>query len=283
MRHLFCECVAARSAMNKINQAPGAGQTHMGLLDATINDMLLQTSVTKRNAIRLLCFSLAVWRTRGQFVESKSSPETICACAATKIKDSYFKIFKSRTTFKKKATREEDKRQLDTLMLSLPPGIDIYTDGSSLTNPGPAGAGIYVKSALNIQPIFKSVSLGEASNNDAELCALHEATQIIENKIHLAPAHTPVYVFIDSTTTIKVGLGYTRSTSMPVKANATAINLRRIALHNPIYLIWCPAHIGIIGNEVADFLAKRGAAGVSSMECPPQDFLNSVNFDDAVT
>ena len=70
---------------------------------------------------------------------------------------------------------------------------------------------------------------------------------------------------------------------MPVKANAIATNLRRIALRNPIYLIWCPAHIGIIGNEVADFLAKRGAAGVSSMECPPHDFLNSVNFDDAVS
>ena len=35
--------------------------------------------------------------------------------------------------------------------------------------------------------------------------------------------------------------------------------------------------------EVADFLAKRGAGGVSSMERPPQAFLQSVNFDDAVT
>ena len=72
---------------------------------------------------------------------------------------------------------------------------------------------------------------------------------------------------------------------MPVnyKANTIATNLRRIALHNPIYLIWCLAHmashiIGTIGNEVADFLAKRGAAGVSSMECPPQDFLNSLTM-----
>ena len=107
--------------------------------------------------------------------------------------------------------------------------------------------------------------------------------QIIDNKIHLAPPHTPVYVFIDSTTTIKVGLGYTRNTSMPVKANATVALLSKIACYNPIYLIWCPAHIGIIGNEVADFLAKRGAGGVSSMELPPQAFLQSVNFDDAVT
>ena len=53
MRHLFCECKAVRSAMNKIMQEPTAGQTHMGLLVATINDMLFQVSVTKRNAIRL--------------------------------------------------------------------------------------------------------------------------------------------------------------------------------------------------------------------------------------
>ena len=106
---------------------------------------------------------------------------------------------------------------------------------------------------------------------------------IIDNKLHLAPPNTPVYVFIDSTTTIKVGLGYTRSTSLPNKANATVALLSKIAYYNPIYLIWCPAHIGIIGNEVADFLAKRGAGGVSSMERPPQAFLQSVNFDDAVT
>ena len=54
-------------------------------------------------------------------------------------------------------------------------------------------------------------------------------------------------------------------------------------IYNIYILIWCPAHIGIIGNEVADFLAKRGAGGVSSMERPPQAFLQSVNFDDAVT
>ena len=73
-------------------QDPTAGQTHMGLLVATINDMLFQASVTKRNAIRILCFSLAVWRTRGLFVESNSTPGTICASAATMIKDFYFKF-----------------------------------------------------------------------------------------------------------------------------------------------------------------------------------------------
>ena len=36
------------------------------------------------------------------------------------------------------------------------------------------------------------------------------------------------------------------------------------------------------GDDFND-LAKRGAGGVSSMECPPQAFLQSVNFDDAVT
>ena len=67
------------------------------------------------------------------------------------------------------------------------------------------------------------------------------------------------------------------------KGSCNYYQLTQNCLCNPIYLIWCPAHTGIIGNEVADFLAKRGAAGVSSMECPPQDFLNSVNFDDAVS
>ena len=64
-------------------------------------------------------------------------------------------------------------------------------------------------------------------------------------KIHLAPPHTPVYVFIDSTTTIKVGLGYTRSISMPNITNATVALLSKIAYYNPIYLIAGVQHIWV--------------------------------------
>ena len=41
-----------------------------------------------------------------------------------------------------------------------------------------------------------------------------------------------------------------------------------------IYIVM--AHIGVTGNEIADYLAKRGATGVSSSTRPSLNFLNSV-------
>lgn len=47
--------------------------------------------------------------------------------------------------------------------------IEVYTDGASKGNPGPAGAGIFFKKASNIERI--SVPLGIMTNHEAEFHA----------------------------------------------------------------------------------------------------------------
>ena len=46
---------------------------------------------------------------------------------------------------------------------------------------------------------------------------------------------------------------------------ASLRDLRRLTA---VHLMWVPAHAGIIQNEIADSLAKRGAHGVSSRAAP---------------
>ena len=85
------------------------------------------------------------------------------------------------------------------------------------------------------------------------------------------------YFFIDSTTTIKIGLGHIRSNTHPVTADNIVSNIDQLSKTNPVYLIWVPAHANILGNEIADYLAKRGAKGRTSSDKPPDSFLESIS------
>ena len=99
----------------------------------------------------------------------------------------------------------------------------------------------------------------------------------------ITPSDTPLYYFIDNTATIKIGLGYCNYAAKPQIAEEIIQNLSISSRLHPVYLIWVPAHIGITGNEIADYLAKRGARGTSSSNIPSQSFLDSVNYVGAVT
>ena len=127
----------------------------------------------------------------------------------------------------------------------------------------------------NFPPSYQSISIGEATNNTAELRALHEASSAALRMAPLGPASVPVYFFIDSIITIKIGLGYIKSSSHPVLANAIILNISQLSQTNPVYIIWVPAHADVTGNEIADFLAKRGAEGTTSDMIPPERFLIS--------
>lgn len=58
--------------------------------------------------------------------------------------------------------------------------IEIYTDGATRGNPGPSGAGIYIKKAVgNLQ--YK-IPLPEMTNHEAEFHAVIEALKICLNQ-----------------------------------------------------------------------------------------------------
>jgi ribonuclease HI len=66
--------------------------------------------------------------------------------------------------------------------------IVVYTDGSCLGNPGPAGWGAYLRAGSRSKDL--SGYLGEGTNNIAELTAIREALRAIKNRTRRVILHS---------------------------------------------------------------------------------------------
>ncbi|MBM4762059.1 reverse transcriptase-like protein [Bacillus sp. B15-48] len=58
--------------------------------------------------------------------------------------------------------------------------IEVYTDGASAGNPGPSGAGIFIKA--NGEVFRYSIHLGSMSNHEAEFLALIKGLEVCHDK-----------------------------------------------------------------------------------------------------
>lgn len=131
--------------------------------------------------------------------------------------------------------------------------IIVYADGACSGNPGPAGIGVVVQDG----PVRRELSkyLGQGTNNVAELTALFEAAQVIEQP------ERPVRLHTDSKYAIGVlSLGW------KVKANQELVARVKEALKRlkDVELIHVPGHAGVVLNERADVLAVQAVRSESS-------------------
>lgn len=124
--------------------------------------------------------------------------------------------------------------------------IIVYADGACSGNPGPAGVGVVIQDERGRHEL--SHFLGEATNNIAELTAVLEAAQAIEDPTR------PVRIHTDSKYAIGVlSLGW------KAKANTELVERVRQALKpfKDLKLIHVPGHAGVVLNERADALAVQ--------------------------
>jgi len=130
--------------------------------------------------------------------------------------------------------------------------IQIFTDGASSGNPGPAGIGVLLIYNENRKEI--SQSIGIATNNVAELSAIKAALS------HLKRTDLPVRIFSDSSYAIGV---LTQGWKSKANKSLVAEIKRLIQQFSDIEFIKVKGHAGIKENEVADFLAtsaiKKGS------------------------
>lgn len=137
--------------------------------------------------------------------------------------------------------------------------VIIYTDGSSLSNPGKSGWAAVLKFNENYKEINQGYEL--STNNRMEIMACIESLKLLKLpcKVKL---HTDSKYVIDGITSWIHGWkqrGWVNSKRKPVENKDLWLILDEVASKHSIQWIHVKAHSGIELNERCDELAKEAA------------------------
>jgi ribonuclease HI len=147
------------------------------------------------------------------------------------------------------------KVKAEALIHVIPHGsVTCFSDGSSLGNPGPAGAGAHV--AIPGQPPVRLFApIGHGTNNQGEMSAFLIIFRYLEDQ--RVPHTHEVYVVTDSKLSQDQLLHNAK-----VKKNHQLVRDTREAARprkGHLHIILAPSHVDIPLNEVADKMAKHAA------------------------
>ena len=139
------------------------------------------------------------------------------------------------------------------------PTTGVFTDGSSVPNPGPGGWGaVYV---IDNEIVSEASGFGgDTTNNRMELKALIEA-------VSLVPEGTPTTVYSDSNLAVRTinewaagwqKRGWKRKSGPVENLDLVKEAFAAYKARPELDLVWIKAHVGFRWNEYADELANRG-------------------------
>ena len=161
-----------------------------------------------------------------------------------------------------------------------PDDIVIYTDGSSLGNPGPAGAGAYIRYPITwgISDVHIAIPLGRGTNNIGELYAIGAATAHVNNTLNnfnIDPNH--IFYISDSAYSLGCLTKGWQSDTNKTLIRAVKHLIRDIphADNNTCKWFWTPGHADIYGNNIADKLANEGSSLSKKGKGPDPNTLNN--------
>ena len=138
----------------------------------------------------------------------------------------------------------------------------IFFDGASRNNPGPSGAGIYIKNK-NKAVCKDGYYLGKKTNNQAEYLAFLISLLIVEKKIASKKTNLHLVISSDSELLVKQINGLYKVKNADLKKIKKIIDT---FLKNKSYEI---KHVLRAKNKVADQLANEG---IDSKKPLPSDF-----------
>jgi ribonuclease HI len=151
------------------------------------------------------------------------------------------------------------KKSRPTAAPASDPNSGVFTDGSSVPNPGEGGWGaVYV---INGEVVSEAYGYGgETTNNRMELSALIHA-------VDLVPPGTEATVYSDSNLAVRTinewaagweKRGWRRKSGPVENLDLVKAAYQAYKARPELTLVWIKAHVGFTWNEYADELANRG-------------------------
>ncbi|WP_428024006.1 ribonuclease HI [Arcobacter sp.] len=144
--------------------------------------------------------------------------------------------------------------------------INLYSDGSSLGNPGPGGYG----TILEYNGKKKELSGGEnnTTNNRMELKGVIEGLKALKEScdVHIISDSTYVVKGINEWLSSWIKNGWKSSTKKPVKNDDLWKEYVEVAQRHKIVASWVRGHAGHEENERCDILAKEFAQNIKEKD-----------------
>ncbi len=141
------------------------------------------------------------------------------------------------------------------------PSVTVYTDGACKGNPGPGGWGAWLSTGGHEKELFGGEAL--TTNNRMELTAVIEALASLKRSCDVTIYTDSEYVRKGITEWIHGWKlrGWKTAARQPVKNADLWQRLDALRNLHQVDWRWVKGHAGDPGNERADALANRGAAG----------------------
>ncbi|PGS48945.1 reverse transcriptase-like protein [Bacillus sp. AFS041924] len=122
--------------------------------------------------------------------------------------------------------------------------IEVYIDGASKGNPGPSGAGIFIKGIK--EPVFLSIPLDSMSNHEAEFHALLIALDYcVKNNLSIVSFRTDSKIVEES-----IDKKYSKNDLFIPLLEKSLYLINQLDL---FFIKWIPSS----SNKVADELARK--------------------------
>jgi ribonuclease HI len=287
IEHLINDCTVARAAFDET-----VSDYDVKKVDFNRKSFYLAfdgVPVSTRSLIFLVVFLHCIIIARKQYMED---PEPVTAAVISRI----FKVetgklnkalhptvnpgFRQDTEAYKMAVKARRSRVSPSLGLAIQNLIHfyedgyhviIYTDGSSIPNPGPSGAGIVMVNYPEPGDIQTfAVPCGHGSNNIGELHAIGHALSILARSSN---PRKKVAIFSDSNYAMDIASGVSAYHSHLNLARSVRTLYAQVDVICDIRMFWLPGHADLAGNEQADLLAKE-AVGKNTVDTVPVDSLS---------